>query len=246
MKRILNLLLIIILIFPVLLMAQSSNYRVQNLSLDVSDNKLYVNYDLVGKKSDEPIMVHLFFYDSQYRIYYPKALGPEPKQLVKPGLNHSIVWDYSKEMKKIDIELHPYLIPGKIASHNFGMGPEAALLSLAIPGLGNYFVTDTRTQLIKPWMKTISSFGLIALGSIAANDRYRDPPLTKTIMVNGEEKVITWGMGKWNYKYFNSDAEFLISAGLAIWLADVVFVAIKGNHNHKLKKKILGMSVVYN
>jgi hypothetical protein len=240
MKRIINLLLIIILILPALLMAQKNNYRVQNLSLDVSDNQLYVNYDLIGKKSGEPVMVHLFFYDSQYRIYYPKALGPETKQLVKPGLNHSIVWDYSKEMKKIDVELHPYLIPGKVSSHNFGMGSEAALLSLAIPGLGNYFVTDTRTQLIKPWMKTISSFGLIALGSIAANERYRDDP--KLLPNTGNP----YEMGKWNYKYFNSDAEFLISAGIVIWLADVVFVAIKGNHNHKLKRNILGMSVVYN
>lgn len=229
-------------LLPASLTAQSSNYSIRNLSLQLNENQLHIHYDLIGKKTLEPAKVRLFFYDSQYRIYQPKAISPEAQLLVKPGPNRSISWDFAQDMKKIDVGLHPYLIAGDLATHYYRMGPEAALFSLAVPGLGNYFVTETRHQTIKPWMKTISSLGLIALGSIAARDRYRDDPRTFTDR-NGLTR--TWGMGDWNYKYFNSDAEFLISAGLAIWVADVVMVAIKGNHNRKLKKSILGMPVVY-
>ncbi len=239
MNKIIHLLAMLAILLPASLTAQSSNYSIRNMSLQLNDNQLHVQYDLIGKKTLEPVKVRLFFYDNQYRIYQPKAISPEANSFVKPGPNRSIAWDFAQDMKKIDVGLHPYLIAGDLAAHNYKMGPEAALFSLAVPGLGNYFVTDTRHQTIKPWMKTISSLGLIALGSIAANDRYRDDPE----LTLDDEKP--WKMGDWNYKYFNSDAEFLISAGLAIWVADVVMVAIKGNHNRKLKKSILGMPVVY-
>jgi hypothetical protein len=239
MNKIIHLLAMLAILLPASLTAQSSNYSIRNMSLQLNDNQLHVQYDLIGKKTLEPVKVRLLFYDNQYRIYQPKAISPEANSFVKPGPNRSIAWDFAQDMKKIDVGLHPYLIAGDLAAHNYKMGPEAALFSLAVPGLGNYFVTDTRHQTIKPWMKTISSLGLIALGSIAANDRYRDDPE----LTLDDEKP--WKMGDWNYKYFNSDAEFLISAGLAIWVADVVLVAIKGNHNRKLKKSILGMPVVY-
>ncbi len=240
MNKIIHLLAMLTILLPASLTAQSNNnYSIRNLSLQLNENLLHVHYDLIGKKNLEPVKVRLLFYDKQYRIYQPKAISPEANSFVKPGPNRSIAWDFAQDMKKIDVGLHPYLIAGDLATHNYRMGPEAALFSLAVPGLGNYFVTETRHQTIKPWMKTISSLGLIALGTIAARDRYRDDPE----LTLDDEKP--WKMGDWNYKYFNSDAEFLISAGLAIWVADVVLVAIKGNHNRKLKKSILGMPVVY-
>lgn len=239
MKRKIYFIVLLVFILPTSLTAQSGNYSIRNMSLQMNDNQLHVQYDLIGKKTLEPVKVRLLFYDSQYRIYQPKAISPEARLPVTPGPKRSIAWDFSRDMKKIDVGLHPYLIAGEVAAHNFGMGPVAALFSLAVPGLGNYFVTDTRHQSIKPWMKTISSLGLLALGTIAANDRYRDDPE----LTLDDEKP--WKMGDWNYKYFNSDAEFLISAGLAIWVADIVWVAIKGNHNRKLKKSILGMPVVF-
>jgi hypothetical protein len=149
------------------------------------------------------------------------------------------MWDFSQDMRKIDVELHPYLIAGDISSHNFRSGPEAALFSLLVPGLGNYFVSDTRSQTIKPWMKTIGALGLIALGTYAANERYRDEP---SLYGPSDKK---WKEGDWHYKFFSSDAEIIIGLGAAIWVADIILVAIQGQHNKKLETKILGMSVVY-
>jgi hypothetical protein len=239
MNKKIRLIIMLALLLPVSLTAQSKKYSIHNLTLQLNENQLQVQYDLIGKKTLEPVKVRLLFYDSQYRIYIPKAITPEAGLRVAPGSKRSIAWDFAQDMKKIDVGLHPYLIAGEVTAHNFGTGPEAALLSLAVPGLGNYFVTNTRHQSIKPWMKTISSWGLIALGTIAANERYRDDPE----LTLDDEKP--WKMGDWNYKYFKSDAEFLISAGLAIWVADIVWVAIQGNHNRKLKKSILGMPIVF-
>ncbi len=220
-------------------LGQSREYTVQNIKLNLEGNELVVNYDLIGRKTFKPVPVRLVFYDSQYRIYVPNTVSPGPRESVEPGLNRSIAWDFQQDIKRLDVLLKPYLIPGEVSSHHFGMGPEAALFSLAVPGLGNYFVGDTRHQTIKPWMKTISAWGLITLGTIASQDRTREPP---TINPNSG---FPWRMGDWNYKYFENDAEFLIAAGILIWAADVVWVAIKGNHNRKLKRHILGMNVVY-
>jgi hypothetical protein len=160
------------------------------------------------------------------------------RELVRPGTNRSITWDFAQDMSKIDVELHPYLIAGDVANHNFRHGPGAALFSLMVPGLGNYFVTDTRNQTIKPWMKTVGVLGLITLGTYAANERYRDEP---SYGVNGGK----WKEGDWFYKFFQADAELIIGLGVAVWVADVILVAIQGDHNKKLETKILGMSVVY-
>ncbi len=232
---------IVFLIFNLLSMAllsQQTNYNINNVNLKLSQNRLLVKYDLFSKKSHDPVTVRLLFYDDQYRIYVPKTIQPDSRKPISPGKNRSISWDFAKDMQKISVDLHPYLIPGNIANHNFGMGTEAALFSVLIPGMGNYFVGDTRNQSIKPWMKTIGSYGLILLGTYAARERFRKEPIYST---DGKK----WKMGAWNYRYFENDAEILIGTGIAIWITDIVLVAIKGNHNAKLKRNILGMNIVY-
>ncbi len=175
MNKIIHLLAMLTILLPASLTAQSNNnYSIRNLSLQLNENLLHVHYDLIGKKTLEPVKVRLLFYDKQYRIYQPKAISPEANSFVKPGPNRSIAWDFAQDMKKIDVGLHPYLIAGDLATHNYRMGPEAALFSLAVPGLGNYFVTEfvpgrggpSNYQTMDE-KKTISSLGLIALGTIA-------------------------------------------------------------------------------
>jgi hypothetical protein len=61
-------------IFTFCLEAYPKNYRISNIRLNVVDNQLRVNYDLLAKRLHEPVPVRLLFYDSQYRIYAPKAV----------------------------------------------------------------------------------------------------------------------------------------------------------------------------
>ncbi len=215
--------------------AQKPKYTINNVSLDAHRYKLLVTYDLIGINTQAPVEVTLFFHDRSYRFLRPISVTPARDEKIIPGLSRQISWDVSKDMKMLTAELTPMLIPGDPADYKFGAGPAAALLSVAVPGLGNYFVTDTREQTIKPWMKTIAVGGLLTLGSVAMRDRYRnDPYLTNDGGI--------WKMGEWNYKYFKNDAEYLITAGILVWLADVVQVTIKGHQNAQQRKGVMRLS----
>jgi hypothetical protein len=214
---------------------QTSRYEISNVNLEVSQNQLLINYDLMGRNTDESAPVNIYFYDHNYHFIKPRFITPAQRTLVAPGKNHQIKWDVTADMKSIRGEITPLLIAGDPMDHRFGAGPAAGLLSLAVPGLGNYFVTDTRDQIIKPYMRTFAAYGLIYLGMIASRDRERgEPSLTNDGGI--------WKMGEYEYKYFNGDAEILISLGLAVWVADIIYVVIKGHRNAALKKGVYRLS----
>jgi len=215
--------------------AQKPNYEISNVRLGADHHNVMITYDLIAKHTVEPVKVNLFFHDTKFRFLRPITVTPDVNAEVTPGIDRRFAWDVSKDLKMLTAEISPLLIPGDPKDYRFGAGPEAALLSLAVPGLGNYFVTNTRNQVIKPYMKTITALGLITMGYIAGRDRYRDEPsLTHNDGI--------WKMGEWHYKYFKDDAEFMISLGLAIWVADVIYVAIKGHQNAQLKKGVMRLT----
>lgn len=229
-------LLLILLAFGVVhAWGQNSRYEISNVKLNVRQNQLLIHYDLTGRNTAEPAPVNLYFYDHNYHFIKPRFITPAQKTPVAPGKNHQIKWDVTADMKSIRGEITPLLIAGDPMDHRFGAGPAAGLLSLAIPGLGNYFVTDTREQLIKPYMRTFAAYGLIYLGMIASRDRVRGEP-----SLTNEGGI--WKMGEYEYKYFNGDAEILISLGLAVWVADIIYVVIKGHRNAALKKGVYRLS----
>lgn len=215
--------------------AQKPDYEISNVRLGVDHHNVLIKYDLTAKHTNEPVKVNLFFHDTKFRFLRPITLSPDMNTKVSPGVDQQFTWNVSKDLKMLTAEITPLLIPGDPKNYRFGAGPEAAFLSLAVPGLGNYFVTDTRKQIIKPYMKTIAALGLITMGHIASRDRYRgEPSLTHNDGI--------WKMGEWHYKYFKDDAEFMISLGLAIWVADVIYVAIKGHQNAQLKKGVMRLT----
>jgi hypothetical protein len=217
------------------LFAQKPRYEISNVQLDVSQNNLLINYDLNGKNTNEPTSVSLYFYDNNYHFIKPRHITPSTKILIPPGKNHQIVWNVTADMKSISGEITPLLIAGDPTQYRFGAGPAAGFLSLAVPGLGNYFVTNTRNQIIKPYMRTAAAYGLIYLGAIASRDRMRgEPSLTNDGGI--------WKMGDYQYKFFKNDAEYLISLGLAVWVADIIYVVIKGHRNAALKKGVFRLS----
>lgn len=232
MKTLRFILFVLVVVHFVSVFGQKPKYRVENLQMVIDQQKLLLKYDLSGIKTEAPVEVHLFLHDRDYRFFKPLNITPEPGAEVSPGMNNTIIWNVSEDIRFFHADLTPLIITGNPYEYKFGCGPAASLASLAIPGLGQYLVTDPKNHFIKPYMVTLMAYGLIFLGYDAYQDRYRDDPY-----LTNEGGI--WKMGDWNYKYFPNDAEYIVSLGLAVWLADIIYVAVKGQQNKLLQKGML-------
>ena len=129
-------------------------------------------------------------------------------------------------------------------------GPEKMFFSLLVPGLGDYFVANSREMKFKPYMRLASVAGFLVLGYGASNDRwveYNESIIIRREYVYGQgwiqkEETIRLA-GDTNYKYFKHDAEILYTLGAAIWLADVFWVLNKGYHNKILNTSMKNSSM---
>jgi len=224
-----KLLLVVLMLLPFWLLSQEKP-SVTNLHLSSFEGKLEFHFTLKGN-SALPVPVHLYFYDSDYRLYRPLQTIPEQGSLMSSGTQHSMLWENAATLYKKGGTLTPVIITGNPADFRFGPGPEAALLSLVIPGLGDYVIGNTSEQTIQPWMRTVGAFGLLALGLHASEERYRGEPIYWN-----DNRI--WKSGEIHYRFFRNDAELLIGAGIAIWVADVIWVSIRGNKNRSLRKNL--------
>jgi hypothetical protein len=209
--------------------SQTRNQAVYNIRYSAQANQLIINFDLKPDKG--PMQVGLYLLDKDLKAYKAKNVVPDSDKLFAPGQNHQLIWNIPPDINnRLEKTFMPLLVPGNVSEYNPGPGYEAAALSILIPGLGDYYMGGTSDQLIKPYMRTISALGLLALGIDASQQRYRGEPEFK----NGKK----WKEGDWHYRYFRNDAELLISAGIAVWLADIVWVAIRGHKNNTIRRNL--------
>ncbi|MFO7969218.1 MAG: hypothetical protein R6U15_03785 [Candidatus Izemoplasmatales bacterium] len=206
--------------------------KVENVDLKVKNNKVFVNYDLISNDLDKKNTVELFFVDDRFTIKVPNKLNGDIGEGIEPGVNKTIEWDVFKDNVAIAQKLQPKIIVNGIKKG----GAKNAYLSMLVPGLGDYFVKDHREMILKPYLRTVSTLGLITMGVIAKQKRY-------------EEEVWGWvttpnrnDIPKWSYLgyetrfwLFENDTEFFLAAGIAAWIADIIWVYAKGLENDKLK-----------
>ena len=107
-------------------------------------------------------------------------------------------------------------------------------MAILIPGLGDYDMGGNSVQLIKPYKRTISALGLLAMGIDASQQRTRNEA---SLFFDGQMWK-KWKQGEWNYLYFRNDADLQISAGIAIWIADIVWVAIRAQKNNTIRRNL--------
>ena len=230
MKR---LILFILLIFvQTLIIAQNSEVR--NVNLDIKNNKVYISYDLIGDDVNNN-NVELFFIDDRYNVKVPKKLNGDIGKGIEFGTNKTIEWDVFKDNITIAQKLQPKIIVNGIQKG----GPKNAFLSLLIPGLGDYFVKDHRKMIIKPYIRTAATLGLVASSIIANHNR------EKVDIYGWSQSYRGWNASNdpiwtvigfdYNYWLFENDAEILLATGIALWLTDIIWVYAKGLENEKLK-----------
>ncbi len=218
--------------------------KVKNLDITVRENRAVIHYDIKTRNPGSNHLVHLEFLDEDYNLITPTLLSGDIGPGIPTGPGRSIEWDITNDMQLLGSRVTPVLfLDGTSRQFSKTGGPRNALLSILIPGLGDYFVADRRLMKIKPLMRTVSSLGLIGLGVYVGNQRYHAEGTWERVI-----KVDSWRFtgddrftqkyyeGDIQYYWFKGDKELLISLGAAIWAADVLWVLAKGTNNVKFMR----------
>ena len=213
----------------------------KDVSISVEQNRAIISFDLHARKTPSTHLVQLSFIDEQNNVLWPTSLSGSVGGNIESGSRLAIEWDITDDYQQMSSMITPVIfVDGLSRQYSNTGGPKNALLSLMVPGLGDYFVADHRIMHFKPYFRTISSLGLIALGLYAGNQRYHAEGEYKLFLkpdswrYEGSDRFFEkYVEGDMQYLWFKGDQELLISLGAAIWLADVIWVFAKGSNNQK-------------
>lgn len=214
---------------------------IENVTMDVRNNQVVVNYDIVNSPPGKMHQVDLLFSDKyMYGQVFPKAVSGDVGDSITGGNAKQIVWDIRSDQQVLTGNLRPTLLLDGVRPDFVQGGPVCGLLSVLVPGLGDYFVAKPSQLKFKPWMKTVSSLGLIALGTYAIDQRYQ--PMVKSGLIIDEfgNSTPTDGTrpGRTKYWVFPGDGEMLVSMGAVIWFGDALWAVMKGARNRKYKQEL--------
>jgi len=220
--------------------------KVKNVEIKVQQNKALIHYDIKSSSKGPGHSVHLNFLDKQFNLITPNTLSGDVGANISNGINKTIECDITNDFQMLSSEIRPVLfVDGVSKEFSSPGGPGNAFFSILIPGLGDYFVADHRMMHIKPYLRTISSLGLIGLGIYAGNQRYQEEGQYITVLaVDYFEKGLpkkykeVYEEGDVQYWLFKGDSEVFISLGAAIWLADIIWVLAKGTNNKNFLKEL--------
>ncbi len=149
---------------------------------------------------------------------------------LEPGKNKRVQWRYYQEdpnfsgknvVFRVKAERDMFAHFDRISSLK---GPEGALYSLLVPGLGDYKVRSGRNY----WMITAITYGVLGTGiylyldSRNTFDQYRD-----ATSVDQASSLLDRARDQ------NRVGKVLMGTGAAFWLTDVVLAFIKGQKNKR-------------
>jgi hypothetical protein len=220
---------------------------IDNVWMDIVDNKVLIHYNINDAGEDDLHNISIRFISDAQELVMPYHLGGDVGPGIRADGEKTIVWNVTEDMSALNRKLSPLIISDMgLSSQKIGSGPGNALLSVFVPGLGDYFVANRREMKFKPLYRTLIALGCTSLGTYAALNRspgeplyslsqdqtihhYNDKPSTPTYSYK------FYGYGDTEYAFFKGDAEILLATGIAVWLYDVIWVYSKGSLNRKLK-----------
>lgn len=218
---------------------------VKNIEIGIRENKAVISYDIKSRDKGSLHNIHLEFIDEDYNLVTPSLLSGHVGSGIQSGTGRTIEWDITNDVQLLGSRITPvFFVDGISKQYSNTGGSGYAMLSFLMPGLGDYFVADRRVMKFKPYMRTVSSLGLIALGLYVGEQRYRAEGTWRTVLkadswrYTGEERYFErFFEGEIQYLWFKGDKELLISLGAAIWAADIIWVLAKGSNNSKFIRK---------
>ncbi len=217
--------------------------QAKNIDVSIDQNRAIIHFDIKSKSTVASHLVDLKFLDKDYNLVIPNLLTGDIGPGIPGGNNRTIIWDVTNDLQLFGSRVTPILfIDGKSKQFSKTGGIRNAWLSILMPGLGDYFVADHRMMVFKPYLRTISSLGLIGMGIFAGSKRSFEVVYEKYVKPDawryfGEDVYyFREAKGAPDYYLFKWDKEILITAGTALWAADILWVLARGSNNTKFLK----------
>lgn len=234
-----------------LLHSQDTRARIENIRTKMIDNHLEIMYDITESPEGSLHQVNLVMVDNRGNIIQPDSVYGDLGSTVEAGRDKLIIWEVYKEYDVIygDFVAQVVLDPSVNKKHTGG--PEYALLSMFVPGTGDYFVTNWKERRIKPYYKTAFTAGALGLSLAAYMNRATIPPVMappgyyqSADAPPGEKYLYIdhyWERfpESTDYWLFPHDAEIILGIGIASWLIDVFWVMGKGIENNRIRTEVL-------
>lgn len=217
--------------------SQETKAQFENIDFYIVENKILVTYDLVKTSPQELFEIGLQFENqSTAEIIIPKSVEGDVGPNIKGGKGKEIYWDWSKDVEGLQGEIVPKLEVKSV--ERIPAGPNSAIKSVFVPGLGDYAVKDHKDMIFKPYIRTVLAYGLVGAGVFQKlnSDKYYDDYMAST-----EPDEFQQLFDK-SQSALNQSA-LLIGAGAAVWLSDVVWVAVTGAKNKKANQRRLSESI---
>lgn len=221
--------------------------EITNVQFKMVSNVMQISYDIENGKKDRlyDLAIKIEFIDSRDSLV-KKTITPDKITgdflKIKNGRNNLIKWDVLAEEEKLEgdiivivsikhthVDQDNYFTRLKVKEK---WGPEAALLSLALPGLGYALVGDSE----KARKKGIMIFGIYALSAYGA---YSFNESSKQNYSLYQSSVLQSEMDEY-YNQANSDlrlAKSFVGIAGTVLMIEVVYVLYKGIKNRSENPK---------
>lgn len=243
------------------LQGQKGRAHIENFSVTPLEKKVMITYDLQGGELGKLHQIDLVVIDNVGNIVIPDSVEGDLGSGIQPGENKNILWNLYREFDVVHGDFQPQLVLDGDQKYGFKGGPENLLLSMLVPGLGDYFVADYRSMKIKPYYKTAFTAGMLGLAWAAKTGREEIPAVMNPPGwywrdydgVFGDWVYVDHSFikveGYTDYWLFRYDAEVFLGIGLAAWITDVIWVARRGSRNNRIRSDLfehLSMAPVSN
>lgn len=221
-------LIISILFFP--LLAFSQGFKITTPKLEFDGKQLLISYDVINKNEGDQFYVWVEIERKNGDKVKMTALTGDVGDKIKVGKDKKIYWIPENDSVFLDEEVSIEIKAEKYTkSLNRG---SAILLSTVMPGLGQTKISKGKHF----WLTGVAAYGVMAGGlivhqsSINTYASYRieeDPSKRGTLFTNAQNQ--------------SNLSIALIGSGTALWLANLVWVAVIPNKYRPLKHLKLSM-----
>ena len=201
----------------------SQAQQVQNVDFIVKDNILVVSYDLVGCLPKQLHDIKLSIICDGKTVDAVSLSGDLKK--VSCGTSKKIEWNVLNDKTELKGKTQVTISISKTYSTKVEGGPSNAFLSMLLPGVGDYFVSKPNKTWYYISALYLGSAYYACSNKIQSNkfyDQYHKASLQN-------EMDVAYKQANDKYQTF----QLMLGVMGAIWVADVVYVTIKGFKNRK-------------
>lgn len=201
-----------------------------NVEATVKGSVVTVSFELTNTQDQERYKPELTFQTANGATIHPKAISGDTGYLAGSGTKQ-IHWDIAENHDRFYQKMKPEL--GFADIYQMLGGPENALLSTLVPGLGAHAVYEKRESYLN--YRTAVVYGVLGYGlfEYLRKEDYYDQYKNAT-----EQDAIDNLYAKANDAHKRS--HYALLAGGALWAADIVTTMVKGFQNKQRNENFRG------